>query len=157
MTTSLVRIQQDRETWLLYGLRAAAILMLLVGFLVENFAQPAKSTMKYDTTLYNKMQWREIGPFRGGRSVAVAGHPNQMYTFYFGGAGGGGVWKTEDGGNTWINVSDGYLKNGSIGSIGVAESDPNVIYVGTGEACIRGNVAPGDGVYKSEDGGKTWK
>ncbi|MBI3586549.1 MAG: glycosyl hydrolase [Ignavibacteriales bacterium] len=113
--------------------------------------------MKYDTTLYNKMQWREIGPFRGGRSVAVAGHPNQLYTFYFGGAGGGGVWKTEDGGSTWLNVSDGYFKNGSVGAIAVAESDPHVIYVGMGEACIRGNVAPGDGVYKSEDGGKTWK
>ncbi|MEK6754943.1 MAG: glycosyl hydrolase [Bacteroidota bacterium] len=120
-------------------------------------ARQQQSKMLYDTTLYSKMQWREIGPFRGGRSVAVAGHPTQPYTFFFGGAGGGGVWKTEDGGNTWTNVSDGYFKNGSVGAIAVAESDPNVVYVGMGEACIRGNVAPGDGVYKSEDGGKTWK
>lgn len=112
--------------------------------------------VKYDTTLYNKMKWREIGPFRGGRSVAVAGHKDQPLTYYFG-ATGGGIWKTDDGGNTWINISDGSLKIGIVGALAVAESDPNVIYAGTGEACIRGNVMPGEGVYKSEDAGKTWK
>ena len=139
--------------------RSLGLLVLLVcsGASFNAGAQPSKPTMKYDTTLYNKMQWREIGPFRGGRSVAVAGHPTQPYTFFFGGAGGGGVWKTEDGGNTWVNVSDGFFKNGSVEAIAVAESDPNVVYIGMGEACIRGNVSPGDGVYKSEDGGKTWK
>lgn len=112
--------------------------------------------MKYDTTLYRSMQWREIGPFRGGRSVAVAGHKDQPYTYYFG-ATGGGIWKTGDGGSTWMNVSDGFLKVGIVGALAVAESDPNVIYAGTGEACIRGNAMPGEGIYKSMDAGKTWK
>lgn len=110
---------------------------------------------RFDPKLYQAMQWRLIGPFRGGRVTAVAGVPSQPMTFYMG-ATGGGVWKTEDGGLTWRNISDGYFKTGSIGAIAVAESDPNVIYVGTGEACPRGNVSHGDGVYKSTDGGRTW-
>lgn len=111
---------------------------------------------KYDPRLFQAMQWRNIGPFRGGRSLAVAGHAEQPYTFYFG-ATGGGVWKSEDGGITWKNVSDGFLKSSSVGAIEVAPSDPNVIYIGTGESCIRGNISPGDGMYKSQDAGKTWK
>lgn len=110
---------------------------------------------RYDPKLYQAMQWRLIGPFRGGRVTAVAGVPSQPMTFYMG-ATGGGVWKTEDGGMTWRNISDGYFKTGSVGAIAVADSDPNVIYVGMGEACPRGNVSHGDGVYKSTDGGKTW-
>jgi len=110
----------------------------------------------YDTTLYNKMAWREIGPFRAGRSVAVAGHKDQPMTYYFG-ATGGGIWKTVDAGNSWVNVSDGFLKLGIVGALAVAESDPNVIYAGTGEACIRGNAMPGEGIYKSVDAGKSWK
>jgi photosystem II stability/assembly factor-like uncharacterized protein len=109
----------------------------------------------YDPALYQAMRWRLIGPFRGGRVTAVAGVARQPFTFYFG-ATGGGVWKTEDGGLSWRNVSDGYFKTGSIGAIAVADSDPNVIYVGTGESCPRGNVSHGDGVYKSTDGGRTW-
>ncbi|MBX7152948.1 glycosyl hydrolase [bacterium] len=101
------------------------------------------------------MTWRSIGPYRGGRSVAVAGHPDQPYTYYFGGT-GGGVWKSGDGGMTWLNISDGFFKTGSVGYIAVAESDPNVIYVGMGESAIRGNISYGDGVYKSVDAGKTW-
>lgn len=116
----------------------------------------SSAQLQYDTLLYNKMQWREIGPFRGGRSVAVAGHKDQPSTFYFG-ATGGGIWKTEDAGNTWLNISDGHLKVGIVGALAVAESDPNVIYAGTGEACIRGNAMPGEGMYKSDDAGKTWK
>ncbi|CUS99287.1 VPS10 domain-containing protein [Candidatus Kryptonium thompsonii] len=120
-------------------------------------AQVSKpTTLKYDTSLYRAMQWREIGPFRGGRSIAVAGHPEQPLTYYFG-ATGGGVWKTTDGGVTWVNISDGFFKSSSVGAIAVAESDPNVIYVGMGEACLRNNISIGDGVYKSEDAGKTWK
>ena len=118
--------------------------------------QKNKSVAKYDTRLFQSMQWRNIGPFRGGRSITVAGHAYQPYTFYFG-ATGGGVWKSEDGGMTWINVSDGFLKSSSIGAIEVAPSDPNVIYIGAGESCIRGNISPGDGVYRSQDAGKTWK
>lgn len=128
--------------------------LALIAAATPTFAQ--RAVMKYDTTLYRAMQWREIGPFRGGRSIAVAGHKDQPYTYYFG-ATGGGIWKTEDGGVNWMNVSDGYLKNGTVGALAVAESDPNVIYAGTGEACIRGNAKPGEGVYKSTDAGKTWK
>ncbi len=101
------------------------------------------------------LEWRLIGPFRGGRVVAVAGDPARDQVFYFGST-GGGVWKTTDGGVFWENISDGFFKRASVGAIAVAESDPNVIYVGMGEVSIRGNVAHGDGVYKSTDAGKTW-
>src|SRR6266508_3871826 len=109
----------------------------------------------FDTSLYNALEWRQIGPFRGGRVTAVAGHAAEPLTFYFGGT-GGGVWKTTDGGLTWAPISDKDFRAGSIGAIEVAPSDPNVIYVGTGESPIRGNVSPGNGVYKSTDAGKTW-
>ena len=88
--------------------------------------------------------------------MAVAGVPSQPDTYYFG-ATGGGIWKTTDGGLIWVPVSDGQFETGSVGALAVAESDPNVIYAGMGEACVRGNASPGDGVYKSTDGGKTWK
>ncbi|HET7036970.1 MAG TPA: hypothetical protein VFI42_14900, partial [Thermomicrobiaceae bacterium] len=101
------------------------------------------------------MAWRLVGPHRGGRVVAVAGDPSEPSTFYFG-ACAGGVWKTSDGGTYWENVSDGFFTTSAVGALAVAESDPNVLYAGTGEACIRGNVSHGDGVYKSSDGGKTW-
>lgn len=136
--------------------QALSIIALVLIWLPCLLAQPSRSSLTYDTTLYRAMQWREIGPFRGGRSVAVAGHKDQPYTYYFG-ATGGGVWKTDDGGSTWTNVSDGFLKVGIVGALAVAESDPNVIYAGTGEACIRGNAMPGEGIYKSMDAGKTWK
>ena len=110
----------------------------------------------YDQSLLKGLQWRSIGPYRGGRATAVAGVTSQPGVFYFG-ATGGGVWKTTDGGINWDNVSDEYFKTGSVGAIGVAESDPNVVYVGMGEAPIRGNFSHGDGVYKSTDAGKTWK
>ncbi|MEM7800206.1 MAG: glycosyl hydrolase [Chloroflexota bacterium] len=104
----------------------------------------------------NLMRWRCIGPFRGGRVVAVAGDPQDRNVFYFG-ACAGGVWKTEDGGNYWTNISDGYFKTGSVGALAVSEADPNVIYAGMGESTIRIDVSHGDGVYKSTDGGQTWK
>src|SRR5438034_789494 len=103
------------------------------------------------------LQWRSIGPFRGGRSAAVAGVASQPMVFYFGGT-GGGVWKTMDGGINWEPITDGSVfGTGSVGAIGLSDSDPNTIYVGMGESPIRGNVSHGDGVYKSTDGGKTWK
>ena len=120
-------------------------------------ATPASSVQSASTPedkLFKGMQYRMIGPFRGGRSLTAAGIPDDPTTYYFG-ATGGGVWKSTDGAMTWSPVFD---KEGSssIGSLAVANSNPNILYVGTGEACIRGNIAQGDGVYKSLDGGKTW-
>ncbi|MFV1883938.1 MAG: WD40/YVTN/BNR-like repeat-containing protein [Balneola sp.] len=109
----------------------------------------------YSEQDFKDLKFRNIGPFRGGRSVAVAGHDNQPYTFYTGFT-GGGVYKTTDGGNSWFNITDDYFKTGSVGAIDVADSDPNVIYVGMGETDIRGNMSAGDGMYRSTDAGKTW-
>ena len=100
------------------------------------------------------LEWREVGPFRGGRSAAVAGLPADRETYYFGGT-GGGVWKTHNGGVTWNNVSDGYF-GGSVGAVAVSEWDPNVVYAGLGEKTVRGNVSPGDGLWKSTDAGDSW-
>jgi photosystem II stability/assembly factor-like uncharacterized protein len=105
--------------------------------------------------LFKGMKYRLIGPFRGGRSLTAAGIPGDPTTYYFG-ATGGGVWKSTDGALTWSPVFD-KEGTGSIGSLAVASSDHNIIYVGTGEACIRGNISQGDGVYKSFDAGKSWK
>src|SRR5258706_267845 len=110
---------------------------------------------KPEDKLFKGMKYRLIGPFRGGRSLTAAGIPGDPTTYYFG-ATGGGVWKSTDGAMTWSPVFD-KEGSGSIGSLAVANSDRNTIYVGTGGACIRGNISHGDGVYKSLDGGKTWK
>jgi photosystem II stability/assembly factor-like uncharacterized protein len=118
-------------------------------------AEPAAARPAYDSTLFHGLRWRSIGPYRGGRVTAVAGVRGQPMTFYQG-ATGGGVWKTTDAGITWTPLSDSAFGAGSIGAIAVAESDPNVVYVGTGETCIRGNTSPGDGMYRSTDGGRTW-
>ncbi len=118
--------------------------------------QAASEAKRIDSSAYQAMRWRCIGPYRGGRVTAVTGIPSRPYTYYFG-ACGGGVWKSEDGGLNWSPISDGYFKTGSVGAVAVSEYDPNVMYVGMGEAPIRGNVSHGDGMYKSVDGGKTWK
>lgn len=115
---------------------------------------PAKATVAFDEKLYNAMEWRSIGPFRGGRSAAATGVPGKPNLFYFG-ATGGGVWRTTDAGNSWQNISDGFF-GGSIGAVAVSEWDNNVIYVGGGEKTVRGNVSYGYGMWKSVDGGKTW-
>ncbi|MFM1550708.1 MAG: WD40/YVTN/BNR-like repeat-containing protein, partial [Lentisphaeria bacterium] len=101
------------------------------------------------------LEWREVGPYRGGRSAAVSGVPTSRNVYYMG-ATGGGVWKTDDAGQSWNNISDGFF-GGSIGAVAVSEWDPNVIYVGGGEKTVRGNVSPGDGAWKSEDAGATWR
>jgi photosystem II stability/assembly factor-like uncharacterized protein len=108
-----------------------------------------------DPELYKAMEYRSIGPYRGGRVTAVSGVIGERDTFYMGST-GGGVWKTTDAGRTWDNVSDGQFHSGSVGAVAVAPSDSNVIYAGMGSACIRGNVSPGDGIYRSIDAGKTW-
>ena len=109
----------------------------------------------FDPQLFAALQWRNIGPNRGGRSITATGSQTRPYEYYFG-ATGGGVWKTTDGGTTWAPVSDGQLRSSSVGAIAVAPSNPDVVYVGMGEAQLRANVMQGDGVYRSSDAGKTW-
>lgn len=109
-----------------------------------------------DPSLYSSLKFRSIGPFRGGRSLAVAGHPSQPNTFYFG-AVGGGIWKTDDAGKTWNCISDTSFKSSSVGAVTLAPSDPKIIYAGMGETDIRGNISFGDGMYKSVNGGKKWQ
>ena len=115
---------------------------------------PVKAAIGYDEKLYNALEWRSIGPYRGGRSAAVTGVPGKPNLYYFGST-GGGVWRTTDAGNTWSNISDGFFGS-SIGAVAVSEWDNNVIYVGQGEVSVRGNVSYGNGMYKSTDAGKTW-
>ncbi|HYL72621.1 MAG TPA: glycosyl hydrolase [Bryobacteraceae bacterium] len=110
----------------------------------------------YDASMFTALKWRNIGPNRGGRSIASAGSPSRPYEYYFG-AVGGGLWKTTDGGLTWKPVTDGQIKSSSVGAVAVSESNPDVIYIGMGETELRGNIMQGDGVYKSTDAGKTWK
>ncbi|MBS9461118.1 glycosyl hydrolase [Flagellimonas sp. 389] len=139
--------------------RAGTLLLVFTLFCTSAQSQRKKksSTVKtvYPQELYSSLEYRSIGPHRGGRSAAVTGVPGEPNLFYFGAA-GGGVWKTLDGGRTWENISDGYF-GGSIGAVEVAQSDPNVLYVGGGEKTLRGNVSSGYGIWKTEDGGKTWK
>ncbi|MGB3183989.1 MAG: glycosyl hydrolase [Cyclobacteriaceae bacterium] len=134
----------------------ALILMVLPW---QGEAQRRKSRQKSDVIfeekLYDAIEWRNIGPFRGGRSAAVTGVPGKPNLYYFG-ATGGGVWRTRDGGSSWENISDGHF-GGSIGAVSVSESDPNTIYVGGGEVTIRGNVSYGSGMWKSVNAGKTWE
>ena len=128
--------------------------VFLACALVVVLAASLANAQQVDPKTYSGMKWRLIGPFRGGRVLAVAGVPSQPNTYYFG-AVAGGVWKTTDGGISWDPLFDKQTIS-SIGAIAVADSDPNVTYAGTGEACIRGNISFGDGVYKSTDAGKTW-
>jgi photosystem II stability/assembly factor-like uncharacterized protein len=109
----------------------------------------------YDTSIFQSMKWKNIGPNRGGRSITSAGSAKRPLEYYFG-AVGGGLWKTTDGGTTWKPVTDGQLKSSSVGAVAVSESNPDVVYIGMGETELRGNIMQGDGVYKSVDAGKTW-
>jgi photosystem II stability/assembly factor-like uncharacterized protein len=117
-------------------------------------AQDAPTTI--DPAFFGTLKWRNIGPNRGGRSIAVAGSAARPFEYYFG-ATGGGVWKTSDGGTTWNPVGDDQFRTSSVGAIAVSDSNPDVVYVGMGETELRGNIIQGDGVYKTTDAGKTWK
>ena len=129
------------------------LFLLFASFLVPTTATSQQAA--YDEALYSALEYRSIGPYRGGRSAAVTGVPDKPLLYYFGST-GGGVWRTQDGGQSWHNISDGYF-GGSIGAVAVSEWDPNVIYVGGGEKTVRGNVSHGYGMWKSTDAGKTWK
>ena len=136
-------------------------LFLIVFLLFTPLAQSQKKKKSYKKTVklnetFNNLNWRNIGPFRGGRSVTSEGVVKEPSTFYMGST-GGGIWKTEDNGMHWKNISDGFLKTGTVGAIAVSESDPNVVVVGMGEHAARGVMTSmGDGVYKSDDAGLTW-
>ncbi len=130
------------------------LLLVVISCALLQMDIHAQSAPSFEDT-YASMEWRSIGPYRGGRSCAVTGVPGNPNLFYFG-ATGGGIWKTTDGGRSWANISDGYF-GGSIGSIAVAPSDHNVLYVGGGEKTVRGNVSFGYGAWKSVDAGRTWE
>lgn len=132
-------------------LHLSAIVLIFLPFLVS--AQSAANWV--NPKLYSGLEFRPLGPTRGGRATAVASHPNQPETFYFG-ATGGGVWKSTDYGQNWRNISDGFLTSPSIGAIAIAPSNPKILYVGTGSDGLRSNVIAGDGVYRSNDSGKNW-
>ena len=142
-TLTMLRDQILRSAW---GL----ITLILIPF----WSTPG-SAQPYDSTYYSALEFRSVGPYRGGRSAAVSGVPGQPMKAYFG-ATGGGVWESTTGGASWENISDGYF-GGSIGAVAVSTWDPNVIYVGGGEKTVRGNVSHGYGVYKSLDAGRTWE
>ncbi len=130
---------------------------LIPLLLIGTFLPPAtQATETVESSLLSVLEWRLVGPYRGGRVTTVAGVPGNPQLYYMG-ATGGGVWKTENAGLSWENLSDGYFGVGTIGAIAVADADPNVIYVGTGEKSIRGvTTSHGDGMYKSTDAGETW-
>lgn len=133
-------------------------LLLMLCLPMSNYGQRKSKnvpTSAYDSTLYGSLKWRNIGPFRGGRSAAVTGVSGKPGLYYFG-ATGGGVWRSSDAGASWENISDAYF-GGSIGAIAVSPSNNNIIYVGGGEKTVRGNVSHGDGIWKSLDAGKTWE
>lgn len=140
-------------------IRISNLLTIMLLLSVPFFAQAQKNqkaaSSEFTEKHFDALKWRLVGPFRGGRVGTVTGVAERPNLFYMGTA-GGGVWKTEDGGNTWSCISDGYF-GGSIGAVAVAESDPNVIYVGEGEQTLRGNVSSGHGLWRSTDAGKSWK
>jgi len=128
-----------------------------LGLIVLGAAAPARAEVDPAVLAdhLGLLHWRDVGPLRGGRTVTVVGHPDKPLVFYTGST-GGGVWKTENGGISWFNISDKYFTSSSVGSIAIAPSSPETVYVGMGESTFRGDSAEGDGVYKTLDGGKTW-
>ncbi|QQS47471.1 MAG: glycosyl hydrolase [Acidobacteriota bacterium] len=127
------------------------ILLSLVGAATQSTQKPV-----YEEKFFSKMKWRNIGPDRGGRSLGATGSPGRPDEYYFG-ATGGGLWKTTDGGTTWFPVTDGQVTSSSVGAVAVAETNPDIVFIGMGEVQLRGSITQGDGVYKSADAGKTWR
>ncbi len=146
-------MHEIKQTPAPHAVRIAGILLAVFATTPASFAQPDDPPV--DPELFSELSYRTVGPSRGGRVTAVAGHRAQPSTFYMG-ASGGGVWKTTDYGTSWHNVSDGFFATGSIGAIRVADSDAGVVYVGTGSDGLRSNVIIGKGVYRSDDAGGTW-
>ena len=142
------------RAWSCWSLLAVAV-CVAAPFAIAQQPEPKDEDASKAPDWFATMEWRCIGPARGGRAQAVAGVPGDPNAFYMG-ATGGGVWKTTDAGVTWRNVTDKFVKTGSVGAIAVAPSDPNIVYVGMGEVDIRGNFSHGDGMYRSLDAGKTW-
>ncbi|MGH7555753.1 MAG: WD40/YVTN/BNR-like repeat-containing protein, partial [Longimicrobiales bacterium] len=147
------------RTRLSLPLHAAALVTVLAGWTMSQSPAgaptPAGTRATIDTTLLKSFRWRAIGPDRGGRSIAASGVRGRPKEAYFG-ATGGGLWKTMDGGETWAAVTDGQIRSASVGAVAVSESNPDIVYIGMGETCIRGNIMAGDGVYRSVDAGKSW-
>ena len=137
------------------------LLVTFLGSAVTLLAQKKSKTTvpqtsPIDKSFYEGLEWRNLGPNRGGRSLGAAGSPGRPNEYYFG-ATGGGLWKTTDGGNEWKPVTDGQVTSSSVGAVAVAETNPDVVYIGMGEVQLRGSITQGDGVYKTTDGGKTWR
>ncbi|MGQ1786788.1 WD40/YVTN/BNR-like repeat-containing protein [Saccharicrinis sp. GN24d3] len=135
--------------------KMSGILFLLILLFVAQSLN-AQNTNEINPDLLENLQWTNIGPKRGGRSIAAAGSSARPNEYYFG-ATGGGLWKTVDGGNSWNPVTDGKINSSSVGAVAVAQSNPDIVYMGMGEAQLRQNVLQGDGIYRSSDGGDTWK
>ena len=138
-----------------YNLKSIGLTLLIASFnVIIGQITPKESSIPTD--FYQQLEWRNIGPYRGGRSLGAAGSPGRMNEYYFG-ATGGGLWKTVDGGTEWFPVTDGQITSSSVGAVAVAETNPDIVYIGMGEVQLRGSITQGDGVYKTVDGGKTWR
>ena len=145
-------MKPSRRTSLLATTIAVGILLLATAPVAPTLGEH----IELDDRLVENLAWRNIGPLRGGRSLTCTGSPGRRHEYYFG-ATGGGLWKTTDGGTTWNPVTDGQVTSSSVGAVAVAETNPDIVYIGMGETQLRGSITQGDGVYKSSDGGKTWR
>jgi photosystem II stability/assembly factor-like uncharacterized protein len=138
-----------------YNLKSICLTLLIASFNVI-ISQVTLEESSIPTDFYQQLEWRNIGPYRGGRSLGAAGSPGRTNEYYFG-ATGGGLWKTVDGGTEWFPVTDGQVTSSSVGAVAISETNPDIVYIGMGEVQLRGSITQGDGVYKTLDGGKTWR